>query len=473
MANLMNWFKRNVGGKVGGPEKAHLQPIQGQKVPTLVSLPTYPQPFGYVPPKQKFQGQAEFKRRVLAGLDKWARANGVPMTGTGFSFAPRTAIVPLRVSPSYFKRVRANAVQIGLYAGLDEGNPPRIFSEGSTTTFEFPLPKAMWQEVNLTTLRKMGALNGTTTALGLAGNKPFYLEFNKSDLAHLLIAGATGSGKTNAQKLIVYGLAQNLDNQILIFDGKGGSQWPVFNGAAALLTDVIQTPSEVENWIKWLDGEFQRRKQAHLSDPPLYVVVDELKVFLEDYKGSADLLERLAEQGREFGIHLIVATQYPNISLLGGKTALRRNLTARLVGKVDDDQSAKNATGRSDTGAEQLLGNGDFLFINGPVQRVTIAFLTDQEIATLPRRQGKPVTIEQPELEVPISFDHAPAAAAPTDREQKLIDAINKVGCRNYAAIQRELGYKARDAAINRRVDDVIQKWPQLIWADMEKKRAA
>ncbi len=96
----------------------------------------------------------------------------------------------------------------------------------------------------------------------------------------------------------------------------------------------------------------------------------------------------MAGTGREFGIHLLAATQNPTAKQLGDVT-IKRNLSARLVGRVDDATAAHVATGQSETGAERLTGAGDFLLVTPDrTMRLTAALLTEKDTARLPRAEA-------------------------------------------------------------------------------------
>ncbi len=97
------------------------------------------------------------------------------------------------------------------------------------------------------------------------------------------------------------------------------------------------------------------------------------------------LIGDIAAVGREFGIHIMLVTQNPTAEMMGS-TAIKRNMTTRLVGKVDSASAATVAAGIGGTGAELLTGPGDQLLV-GPsgVRRVTAALVTEKDTGRLPR----------------------------------------------------------------------------------------
>ena len=89
---------------------------------------------------------------------------------------------------------------------------------------------------------------------------------------------------------------------------------------------------------------------------------------------------RLAQRGREAGIHLITCTQKPSAELVSG--LLKANFPVRLVGAVSSPEDAKVASGLAGIGAEKLLGRGDFLLVaKGDVIRFQAAYATEEEMA--------------------------------------------------------------------------------------------
>jgi DNA segregation ATPase FtsK/SpoIIIE-like protein len=116
------------------------------------------------------------------------------------------------------------------------------------------------------------------------------------------------------------------------------------------------------------------------------VIVDEVYALLEaGGDAAASAISGIASVGREFGIHLILATQHPLADAIGGSLA-KANLPLRLCGKVRDANAAYMATGVKQSGAEGLTGEGDFILTaGGEVYRVQIAKITQRDIYGLPR----------------------------------------------------------------------------------------
>jgi len=136
------------------------------------------------------------------------------------------------------------------------------------------------------------------------------------------------------------------------------------------------------------------------------VVLDELADLMQvGGQALAEPLTRLAQRGREAGIHVIACTQKPSSQVMG--TLIRANFPARLVGKVVSPEDARVAAGIGGTGAEKLAGRGDFIAVAaGQVLRFQAAYVSAAEMkqvvaqfGSVPRRwdvmKGRPSLLHQ------------------------------------------------------------------------------
>ena len=114
--------------------------------------------------------------------------------------------------------------------------------------------------------------------------------------------------------------------------------------------------------------------------PRVVVVIDELAdLMMVGGKAVEQSLTRLTQRGREAGIHVVAATQKPTSRVLG--PLVKANFPVRLVGKVMSAEDARTASGWSGTGAERLMGRGDFLAVaEGRVRRFQTAYVAPGEI---------------------------------------------------------------------------------------------
>lgn len=222
-----------------------------------------------------------------------------------------------------------------------------------------------------------------------------------ADLArmpHLMIAGATGSGKSVCiNALIVSLLYQNGpdDLKFIMIDPKR-VELPVYNGIPQLMTPVITDVKKTINALHYVIHEMERRfdllAAVHKRDiaaynqtavekmPYLVVVVDELADLMvaagPDIEGS---IIRLAQMSRAVGIHLVIATQRPSVDVITG--LIKANITSRIAFSVASLVDSRTILDMS--GAEKLLGRGDMLFLSADIakpKRLQGAYAADGEI---------------------------------------------------------------------------------------------
>lgn len=222
-----------------------------------------------------------------------------------------------------------------------------------------------------------------------------------ADLArmpHMLIAGATGSGKTIMLNNIIMSLLyRNSPEQmrLLLIDPKR-VELPVYNGIPHLVTPVITDVRKTINALRWLIGEMDRRfeelsrtghrdissynAEEETTMPYMVVIVDELADLMVTAAHEVEAaVIRLAQMARAVGIHLILATQRPSVDVITG--LIKANITARIAFSVAS--SIDSRTILDQPGADKLLGRGDMLFLTAELskpKRIQGAFVTDKEI---------------------------------------------------------------------------------------------
>ncbi len=241
-----------------------------------------------------------------------------------------------------------------------------------------------------------------TICLGrdVAGN-PVYAGLEK--MPHMLIAGATGTGKTICLNSIItsllYRQAPNFLKLILI-DPKR-VEFPVYNGLPHLLTPVIVDAEKTVNALRWAVGEMERRFETLSSEESrdiisynqkfaegkieehllfIVIIVDELADLMASHGREVEAsVVRLAQMSRATGIHLVLATQRPSVEVITG--LIKANITSRIAFQVASQIDSRTIL--DGAGAEKLLGNGDMLFLSGDVakpRRVQGTFVSDREV---------------------------------------------------------------------------------------------
>lgn len=239
---------------------------------------------------------------------------------------------------------------------------------------------------------------------------PLLLRLTSPDISHVLIAGTTGSGKTALARSILTSLAlvhSPEELRLVLVDPKGRGLGD-FAGLPHVVGEVLREGPAVEKRLAWLVEEMTWREESGLRLPRVVVAVDEVADLVAGSPSAGALLTRLATRGREAGLHLVLCTQKPTAEALG--PLLRANLPCRVVGRVTSAPEAVVASGIKGTGAERLLGRGDFLLVaGGELVRFQAGYVSSAEIA---------VMIEMLQGEVAAR----PAAAeAPTPARGKII----------------------------------------------------
>ena len=251
-----------------------------------------------------------------------------------------------------------------------------------------------------------------TLALGLdVAGTPIIVDLKK--LPHLLIAGATGSGKSVCINAIMTTLLyQNspAEMRLLLVDPKR-VEFTSYNGVPHLLAPVIVDVDKTVNILKWAVAEMERRfrvfqevgarnldaynadiknkpdrinvdgQRAHYDTMPnIIIIIDELADLMAQAANEVEAaIVRLAQMARATGIHLIVATQRPSVNVITG--LIKANVPARISFAVASQVDSRTIIDLS--GAEKLLGNGDMLYIGGETtkpKRVQGVMVIDKEI---------------------------------------------------------------------------------------------
>ena len=127
-----------------------------------------------------------------------------------------------------------------------------------------------------------------------------------------------------------------------------------------LLHPVTSSPLEVARVLAWVGSELERRAESGRNRPRIVVVAEEIADLTATNRDVGPLIARIAQIGRALGIHLIVSTQQPGAKSLGDSLV---NFPARCLGRVASSTLAYGAAGRKQTGADALLGRGDFLLV--------------------------------------------------------------------------------------------------------------
>jgi S-DNA-T family DNA segregation ATPase FtsK/SpoIIIE len=206
-----------------------------------------------------------------------------------------------------------------------------------------------------------------TAVLGLAEDGATLMACLASpDVSHVLIAGATGSGKTSLAHSILLSLCQFHRPSafgVVVIDPKRNDEAAFTSGVSRhTLLPIARTTEDAVATLIRIVAVMEKRPTGQEPMPRVAVYVDEMADLCQTGGAEViDLLTRIAQRGRESGIHLIACTQKPSAKAIG--SLLKANLPLRLVGRVVSAEDARVSTGMPGTGAEKLMGSGDFIAV--------------------------------------------------------------------------------------------------------------
>ena len=331
---------------------------------------------------------------------------------------------------------------------------------------------------------------------------------NLAKMPHLLIAGTTGSGKSVAINTMILSLLYKLtpdECRLIMIDPKM-LELSVYDGIPHLLSPVVTDPKKAVVALKWVVGEmeeryrrmskmgvrniegyngrvrealakgemFKRTIQTGFDDetgdpvfetdefapqpfPYIVVVVDEMAdLMMVAGKEIEACIQRLAQMARASGIHLIMATQRPSVDVITG--TIKANFPTRISFQVTSKIDSRTILG--EMGAEQLLGQGDMLYMgNGQrISRIHGPFVSDEEVEEIVNHLksfGPPSymsgVVEGPDEDSASDIDQVLGLGGNTDGEDALYDQAVAIVARDRKCstsyIQRKLGIGYNKAA--------------------------
>ena len=297
-------------------------------------------------------------------------------------------------------------------------------------------------------------------------------------MPHLLIAGATGSGKSVCINTIIMGLLYKSspeDLKMLLIDPKV-VELSVYNGIPHLLIPVVTDAKKSAFALNWAVGEMERRyklfaksnvrdiqsyNEKHALDgeklPKILIIIDELAdLMMVAAQEIEDYIARLAQMARAAGMYLIVATQRPSVDVITG--TIKANIPSRVSFAVSSQVDSRTILDMA--GAEKLLGQGDMLFYpssySKPV-RLQGAFISNNEVERVVNylQEQNMSNYDEDIMDVvqnakQVSFDEA---------DELLPDAIKLVvaeGVASISLLQRKL--KIGYARAARLIDDMEER---------------
>jgi S-DNA-T family DNA segregation ATPase FtsK/SpoIIIE len=337
--------------------------------------------------------------------------NGEVIVRTLTTFGIPTEVVDVSIGPTITQyAIRpAEGVKLSRLVGLQSdlalalaAHPIRIEAPiPGKSLVGIEVPNKSIATVSLRTLLESKAFQRRETELTVAlgmdvSGKAWVAGLEK--MPHLLVAGATGSGKSVCLNTMIVSLLfqHGPDTLKFIMIDPKRVELPAYAGIPHLLVPPITKAEEAINALKWTVREMERRldmlsavgarniasynKKSEEQMPFIVVVMDELADLMATSSRDVEaLVVRIAQMARAVGIHLILATQRPSVDVITG--TIKANIPARIAFAVASQMDSRTIL--DSAGAEKLLGRGDMLYTCADLpkaRRMQGAFVSDQEI---------------------------------------------------------------------------------------------
>ena len=343
-------------------------------------------------------------------------SNGVKLVETLRSFKVRTRIVNISRGPTItrYELTPEEGVRVRQIANLVDDISLNLATSGVRIEAPIPGKSAVGIEVpnkNVATvyLRELIDTNKFRSASSLitaclgkdVAGEPIYIDIAK--MPHLLIAGATGMGKSVCMNSIIVSLLYKAgpnDVKLMLIDPKK-VEMSVYNGLPHLLVPVVSDPKKAAGALHWAVTEMERRyemiedlgvrdlksynkaiandpKAEHL--PQIVILIDELADLMMTASDDVETsICRLAQKARAAGMHLIIGTQRPSVDVITG--LIKANITSRIAFTVSQQMDSRVILDMA--GAEKLIGRGDMLYApigaTKPI-RVQGAYVSEEEV---------------------------------------------------------------------------------------------
>ena len=391
-------------------------------------------------PKQDTINDEVHKKYLEIGHLIEARCREFSVEGEVTAYHPGPVVTTFEFKPSAGVKY-AKVVNLGDDLALAlKAESIRIERISGSSTVGIEVPNRKRELITLRDIIETEAFTASPSLLTLALGKDIHGEPLVTDLAkmpHLLVAGATGAGKSvGLNSMIVSLLYKALPSQLrmLMIDPKM-VELKVYEDIPHLLHPIITDPKLASTALIWAVNEMENRYRtlaecgvrnidqynALLKDPDSYrrakklasdaptpsddpmqyivIIIDEFAdLMMVASKDVEDSVTRLAQKARAVGIHLIIATQRPSVDVITG--VIKANLPSRISFQVASKIDSRTILDTQ--GAEKLLGNGDMLFLppgTARIKRLHGAYVSEREINEIvdyvKKNQGEPKFLEE------------------------------------------------------------------------------
>jgi S-DNA-T family DNA segregation ATPase FtsK/SpoIIIE len=348
-------------------------------------------------------------------LQKTLESFNVDGTVTGIVTGPRVTRYELSLAPGV-KVEKVSNIANNLAMELEAKSIRILAPIPGKNAVGVEVPNSVPSAVFLRSMMESSQWRGSGAEIPIilgkdVGGKPVILDLAKAP--HLLIAGATGSGKSVCMNTLIMSLLFRFspaDLRLIMVDPKV-VELEMYTPLPHLITPVVNDPHKVPLALRWAVNEMEKRyrimakvktknlagfnsrtlpkepQMDHVGNPIpdkmpiLVIIVDELAdVMMTEAKGDVETsIARIAQKGRAAGIHIVIATQRPSTNIITG--VIKANLPTRIafrVGSIVDSRVILDQKG-----AESLLGRGDMLFIppgSAVLERIQGAMVDDPDI---------------------------------------------------------------------------------------------
>jgi len=428
---------REKGPEPGSDARTKKKNVRAQaEVTEIPDLPAMPLADGriYRLPPVTLLKQPEKARGEVSEKEVAERTRILESTLESFNIASRVSGISIGPAITRYELQPPPGVKVSRIVGLADDIALSLAAPG--VRIEAPIPgkaavgiEVPNREISPVALRELlesreflSSQSRLTVALGkdIAG-MPIIADLGK--MPHLLVAGATGAGKSVCINTIIAGIlfkATPDEVKLLMVDPKM-VELTNYNGIPHLISPVVTDPKKAAGTLRWAVKEMERRYElfaaAAVRDigrynkncrnfseeqcsplPYIVIIIDELADLMMVAPADVeDSICRLAQMARAAGIHLVIATQRPSVDVITG--LIKANIPSRISFAVSSLVDSRTILDMG--GAEKLLGRGDMLFFPvgaaKPV-RVQGAFLSDQEVEALVtylKEQAQPVYDDQ------------------------------------------------------------------------------